>query len=444
MNWCWWLLLPEVLGTLLASTTAYALRTVSRLGLERELLQRHRGAALDQILSQLDPLVLTATILRVLFNMAIVVSVFAALSGAASHSALLRLLMASLPAGLLILVFSVAIPYAWAGYAGEALIAALWPALRLACAALIPMVWFLRLFDELVRRLADAPSADSPAQEAVESKQEILAAVSEGTAEGAVDEEQKKMIEGIISFRDLQVSQIMTPRTDMITASIHATLEEIRDKVLRDGLARLPVHDGNLDNILGIIYAKDLLSLLGTSQTPQAFNIRQLMRPPLFVPHSKPLRDLLRQFLAQRVHIAIVLDEFGGTAGLITSEDILEEIVGDIADEYEKSSVHTLKRIDPVTVDVDARMNVTDLNRELNLQLPENQEYQTLGGLVINMLGTIPIRGEQVQIEDITITVMESDVRKVKLLRLKLPHGQEGANPPSPSDSGTNQGQSAA
>lgn len=425
MNWCWWLLLPEILGTLLASTSAYALRTVSRLGLERELLKRQRAGALDEILGQLDPLVLAATILRVLFNLAMVVSVFAALNGAAFGSALMRLLIASLPAGLLILVFSVAIPYAWAGYAGEALIAGLWPALRLACVGLMPLVWFLRLFDELVRRLADAPVPGSAAQEAVESKEEILAAVSEGTAEGAVDEEQKKMIEGIISFRDLQVSQIMTPRTDMITASVHATLEEIRDKVLRDGLARLPVHDGNLDNILGIIYAKDLLSLLGSGQQ-QTFNIRQLMRPPLFVPHSKPLRDLLRQFLAQRVHIAIVLDEFGGTAGLITSEDILEEIVGDIADEYEKASVHTLKRIDPVTVDVDARMNVTDLNRELNLQLPENQEYQTAGGLVINMLGTIPIRGEQVQIGDITITVMESDARKVKLLRLKLPAGPEG------------------
>lgn len=442
MNWCWWLLLPEIFGTLLASTVAYALRTVSRLGLERELLKRHRAAALDYILAQLDPLVLTATILRVIFNLAMVVSVFAALNSAAPHSALPRLFLASLVAGLLMLIFSVAIPYAWAGYAGEALIAATWPALRLACAALLPLVWFLRLFDELVRRLSDAPSPGSAAQEAVESKEEILAAVSEGAVEGAVDEEQKKMIEGIISFRDLQVSQIMTPRTDMITASIHATLEEIRDKVLRDGLARLPVHDGNLDNILGIIYAKDLLSLLGASQPPQPFNIRQLMRPPLFVPHSKPLRDLLRQFLAQRVHIAIVLDEFGGTAGLITSEDILEEIVGDIADEYEKAPVHTLKRIDPATVDVDARMNVTDLNRELNLQLPENQEYQTLGGLVINMLGAIPIRGEQVNIDNLTITVMDADARRVKLLRLKLPAGLESSSSPGHSD--IDQGQSAA
>ncbi|EQD36700.1 CBS domain containing protein, partial [mine drainage metagenome] len=156
-------------------------------------------------------------------------------------------------------------------------------------------------------------------EEAAETTEEILAAVSEGTAEGAVDDEQRKMIEGIISFRDLQVGQIMMPRTDMITIGVNEPLEKIRDKILRDGLSRLPVHDGNLDNIVGILYAKDLLQFLGNSAAGAGtLDVRKLMRPPLFVPHSKPLRDLLRQFRSQRVHIAIVLDEFGGTAGLIT------------------------------------------------------------------------------------------------------------------------------
>lgn len=418
MSWFFWLVLAGMFGTLLASTAAYSLRTLSRTSLEKALLRRHRAAELDEIFARLDDITLTATILRVVFNMVIVVFTFASLGGKENQSPMAEMLIAAVPSTVIILVFSVAVPYAWANYAGEALVAATWPALRAVCVALIPVVWFLRLFDELVRRLTGAPPPGSAAQEAVESKEEILAAVSEGTVEGAVDEEQKKMIEGVISFRDLQVSQIMTPRTDMITASVNSPLEEIRDKVLRDGLSRLPVHDGNLDNILGIIYAKDLLSLLGTGPNQQGFNVRTLMRPPLFVPHSKPLRDLLRQFLAQRVHMAIVLDEFGGTAGLITSEDILEEIVGDIADEYEKAPLHTLKRVDASTVEIDARMNVTDLNRDLDLKLPENQEYQTLGGLVINLLGTIPTRGEQVHIGDVTISVVESDARRIKLLRL--------------------------
>ncbi len=298
---------------------------------------------------------------------------------------------------------------------------------------LSPLIDFLKLFDELVRRLAGIDPQQHADEEAAETTEEILAAVSEGTAEGAVDDEQRKMIEGIISFRDLQVGQIMMPRTDMITISVNEPLEKIRDKILRDGLSRLPVHDGNLDNIVGILYAKDLLQFLGGAiADTSSVDIRKLMRPPLFVPHSKPLRDLLRQFRAQRVHIAIVLDEFGGTAGLITSEDILEEIVGDIADEYEKSPASQIRRIDDRTFEVDGRTNITDLNRELDSHLPENQDYQTISGLVIYELGTIPGKGASVSIEDITVTVTESDLRRIKKVIVTLPPRMDSGGSEAP------------
>jgi putative hemolysin len=418
----------SLIGTLPASTLAYALRTMSRVTLEKELIKRGRQASLDQINDQRDNLALTASIARIAFNVSLAAGTLYTFNGAtAPDQSALRFSAAAALACVLLLIFSVAIPNAWATYGGESLIAGCWPVLRALEVVFSPLVDFLKLFDELVRRLAGIDPRQHAEEEAAETTEEILAAVSEGTAEGAVDDEQRKMIEGIISFRDLQVGQIMMPRTDMITISVNEPLEKIRDKILRDGLSRLPVHDGNLDNIVGILYAKDLLQFLGTTPADAgSLDIRKLMRPPLFVPHSKPLRDLLRQFRAQRVHIAIVLDEFGGTAGLITSEDILEEIVGDIADEYEKLPVSQIRRIDDRTVEVDGRTNITDLNRELDSHLPENQDYQTISGLVIHELGTIPGKGASVTIDNITVTVTESDVRRIKKVTVTLPLQVEG------------------
>ncbi len=187
----------------------------------------------------------------------------------------------------------------------------------------------------------------------------------------------------------------------------------------------MPVHDGNLDNILGMLYAKDLLALPRTADADQSFNVRSMMRPPLFVPHTKPLRDLLRQFRIGRVHMAIVLDEFGGTAGLVTSEDILEEIVGDIADEFETPAARQFRRISPTTVELDGRTNITDINRELDLHLLESQDYQTISGLIINQLGTIPVKGVSIDIENLRLTVTESDARRIRKVHIVMPDPAE-------------------
>jgi len=161
--------------------------------------------------------------------------------------------------------------------------------------------------------------------------------------------------------------------------------------------------------------------LLSNPVAREHFDVRRIMRPPLFVPHSKPLPDLQKQFRTQQVHMAIVLDEFGGTAGLVTSEDILERIVGDIADEHEKPRLAQFRRVGENVYEVDAQTNVTDLNRELDLHLPENQEYQTIAGLIINELGTIPVKGVTVSIDSITLKVSDSDVRRIRKVQITLP-----------------------
>ena len=168
---------------------------------------------------------------------------------------------------------------------------------------------------------------------------------------------------------------------------------------------------------MGLIYAKDLLTEIG--KDPKAFNLKDKMRQAYFVPESKLLRDLLHEFQNQKLHIAIVLDEYGGTAGIVTIEDILEELVGEITDEYEKTPAQSYKKIDDTTFDVDARMYIDDVNEELDIQLPEEEDYDTIGGFVFSHLGYIPKVGESFEHENVTISVTAAGPRVIKKLRIK-------------------------
>jgi putative hemolysin len=422
MTWPVWLILISLPVTLLASTLSYALRIMSRAKLEEKLLGLGRRSDINRLMEHENDLALLTSMLRLISNVTVAaLTIYAVLGVNLPAQYPLKFLGALLLACLLLLVFSVAIPQAWARYAGEGLIALFTPVLFSVYRLLWPLVAFLKIFDEIVRRLAGVTPESEARQEAVQTKAEIMAAVSENSPGGAVDEEQRRMIAGIIGFRRLQAGQIMTPRTDMVTVGVNAGLDEICEKILRDGISRLPVHDGTRDNIIGILYSKDLLALLGDASAREHFDIRRIMRPPLFVPHSKPLHDLQRQFRTQQVHMAIVLDEFGGTAGLVTSEDILEEIVGEIADEYEKPPPSQLRRVNEYMYEIEAAMNVTDLNRELNLHLPENQEYQTVAGLMINELGTIPVKGATLQLDGLTFIVADSDQRRIRKIQIALP-----------------------
>ena len=420
-------------ATILFSTLSYAVRLMSRVKLEDHLSRRRKLYALEQILEARPELSLSSSAMRLVSNTLFIISVAYYLHTDYNEHPVRTYALAlaiTVPA---LLITSVAVPQAWAKYAGEPMLAATWPILRLAHKLFYPVVVILKLFDEVVRRLAGVTLADEADSQADIAHQEILAAVNEGEAGGGVDEEQKKMIQSVISFPDQQVAQIMTPRTDIVAVDVRTPIPDVRDKILKEGLSRLPVYEGTLDNIVGVLYAKDLLRLLenpagvpvaggapAVSPAP-AMDIRQLMRPPLLVPASKLLRDLLRELKAQQVHLAIVLDEYGGTAGLVTTEDIVEQIMGDIADEYERPEAPELRRISDLSVEVDARISLVDLNRQLNLDLPEDQEYHTLGGYVIATLGNIPGKGETVTRSGTTITVLDSEPRRIKRLRVDLP-----------------------
>ena len=423
-----WVFLISNLAALLFSTLSYALRTISRVQLEEALVVRHRTRALEAILRARFDLAFTASVLRLICNSAGIVAIgwyFLTVYNDGRPHPLAVFGWTVLVTVPVMMIFSVAIPQAWAKYAGESLLALTWPILRVAHLILWPLVKVLNVFDEIVRRLAGVSIGDEPETAAEKVGEEILSMVAEGTAEGAVDEEQQKMIEGVISFRDLQVGQIMTPRTEISAVEVNTPVLEARDRILKDGLSRVPVYEGTLDNIVGILYAKDLLQFLnvagGSAGDDAQMELRRLIHPPLFVPRTKPLRDLLREFRIQQVHMAVVLDEYGGTSGLVTTEDIVEEIVGSIADEYERPAPEELKRIGEHAVEVDARMNVSELNSALGLALPEDGDFQTIGGFVVATLGVIPLKGEALRHEGSTITVLDAEPRRIKKLRLDLP-----------------------
>ncbi len=422
-----WTFIASVVASLLFSTLSYALRTISRVQLEEALVIRRRTRALEAILSARYDLALTSSILRLVANTVGIMAVgsyFLLQYYNEPHPVKVFgwTVLVTVP---VMLIFSVAIPQAWAKYAGEPLLAMCWPLLRLAYFVMWPLVRALNVFDVMVGRLAGVSLGEEPETAAEQVQQEILSVVAEGTADGTVDEEQKKMIEGVISFRDLQVGQIMTPRTEMIAVEVNTPVLEARDRILKDGLSRVPVYEGTLDNVVGVLNAKDLLQFLnvagGSAGEDEQMELRRLIRPALFVPRTKPLRDLLREFRIQQVHIAVVLDEYGGTSGLVTTEDIVAEIVGEIADEYERPATEELNRIDDRVAEVDARMAVSEVNRALDLSLPEDGDYQTIGGFVIAKLGIIPAKGDRLEYEGLVIVVLEAEPRRVKKLRLELP-----------------------
>lgn len=315
----------------------------------------------------------------------------------------------------LVLIFGVAIPNAWAKYSGERLLVILGPvleAMRLLC---YPVIVVLQIFDPLVRRLAGVPVLDAQSY-ADELEQEILDTVSEMERQGAVDEDEKEMIESVIDLRDTLVQEVMTPRTEIIAIPKDADLVGIKDIIRERGHSRIPVYDDTIDTVLGVLYAKDLLQL----EEDQAFDVTKVMRKVSFIPETKRVLDLLREFQQQQVHMAVVLDEYGGTAGLVTIEDILEELVGEIADEYEEAVPEPIVEIDEHTVEVDARVRIDDLNHELDLELPEDEDYETIGGFVFSTLGKVPVVGEQCTYQSVTIKVIGAEPRRVTRLRLEI------------------------
>ena len=247
------------------------------------------------------------------------------------------------------------------------------------------------------------------------SEDKIRRFLAVGVREGVIETDERQMINSIFEFDDITVKEIMVPRIDMICVDINDSIDKLIDIVIRMGLSRIPVYNGRIDNIVGIVYAKDLLPLL--KETKPDITIQKIMRPAYYVPESKEIDNLFSELKKEKIHMAIVLDEYGGTAGLVTIEDLLEEIVGDIQDEYDEEE-NLIEEEEDNRVIVDGRVDVDEINYYLDIALPE-EDYETISGFILSMLGYVPEEGEKIEFEDLEITVTKISQRRISKVEIK-------------------------
>ncbi|MEX0820155.1 MAG: hemolysin family protein [Pirellulaceae bacterium] len=297
-----------------------------------------------------------------------------------------------------------------------------WPLLQLITGGMRPLTVGVRVVGALFRRLADRPEEEEDDEEAFED--EILSVVTEGLHDGVLEKEEREMIQGVMELGDTDVLAIMTPRSNLDALDVNLGWDEVQAFIVKAGRTRIPVYEGTLDNVVGILYVKDLLKELSISQSQPRKSLRELLREPWCVPTTKPLDALLQEFLQTRNHLALVVDEYTSVAGVVTIEDVLEEIVGEIVDESDYDEVEEFQQLDPHTADVFGRVHLHVINDRLGLDLEEPDDYDTIAGLVIARLGRIPKAGETIELDRARVTVLQATRRQLELLRIEVTAAQ--------------------
>ncbi len=250
------------------------------------------------------------------------------------------------------------------------------------------------------------------------TEEELKTMVDAGQEEGLIEQDEKAMILSVLDFGDTVAREVMVPRIDIVAVEVNTPLREALDVIISAGHSRIPVYRNTIDDIVGILYAKDLLRLLRDNLNPP---LAQVLRQPYFTPESKKVSELLQELQSRRVHICIVIDEYGGTAGLVTIEDILEEIVGDIQDEFDAEEPDYVALPDAAGYILDASMNLDDVNELMRVQLPTD-ESDTLGGFIYDQLGEVPRAGDTVRYGGVLLEVMEVNERRI--LKVKATYEQ--------------------
>jgi putative hemolysin len=282
-------------------------------------------------------------------------------------------------------------------------------------AGLRPLVWLVtRISGFLVRMLGGKVKP----QAGYLSTEELKILVESGSEQGGIEEDEKEMITGVIELADKKVHEVMVPRIGIRAVEVDEPIDAVLDVIIRAGHSRVPVYDDSLDNIVGILYAKDMLPYLKDNGSAPPIDIRALARTPVYVPETKAVDELLHEMQLAKRHIAIVVDEYGGTAGLITMEDVVEEIVGEIQDEYdvEEPLAVELESDGRLVYRLDGRVSMDDLRDLFDMaddEEPDEEAYDTIGGFIIHREGRIPLPGAEVDFHDVKLRVEAADSRRV-------------------------------
>lgn len=291
-----------------------------------------------------------------------------------------------------------------------------WIALLQPMAAVIRAIFLVPayLLDLPGRALVSLPLLRGTSATPRDEDEDLLRLVEMEEIEGGIEPEERRMIRAVIELEDRTAREIMVPRIDVTAVDVHASLHDVAEVIRDRGYSRIPLYEGSIDNVIGVIYAKDVLTHLASGVTDA--DLRAVARQPLFVPESKPVDELLRELRARRIHMAIVVDEYGGTAGLLTIEDLVEEIVGEIEDEYDRAEP-AVQRIGDGEAVVDARENVHVLKDLFDVDV-EGEDFDTIGGYVTHRLGRIPTVNDAVEVAGVRIQVLSVAGRRVRRVRI--------------------------
>jgi CBS domain containing-hemolysin-like protein len=246
------------------------------------------------------------------------------------------------------------------------------------------------------------------------SEDELKQVIDASSLSGTIDKTEHELIKSVLQFSDITAKEIMVPRPDIVALDISMSRDVLVRKVIEEGYSRLPVYKETIDHIIGVIYSKDLLSLL---EHRSLIILQDIVRPAYFIPESKKISLLLREFQQNKVHIGIVVDEYGGTEGIVTMEDIVEEIVGDILDEYDETR-KSIEQVSDGSVIVDAALSIADFNVQFRAQLPEAPDYETLAGYLQKITGKLPESNEEIKTEHFVFTILTKSARRIRQVKV--------------------------
>jgi CBS domain containing-hemolysin-like protein len=416
-----WLALGGLVLSGIAATGARILHEFSRPLLEEYCQRRKRLSRFGEILDHHDRVALGAECLEIIGTCFLILAggLWMGNFGTAGLPIAWTKLLGGIAVGtFLLLVVTTWIPWAMARLWSAPFLFHTWLVWRFVALLLWPLTIGVTVVDVLMRRLAGRHEEEHDEEEAFED--EIRTIVSAGHHEGLLEADARDMIEGVIQLGDADVSQIMTPRSEVDAINATLNLREVLDFVIEVGRTRIPVYDKTLDNIIGVLFVKDLLPELCKPLEKRRRSVREIVRKPWFVTETKMVDELLREFLRTRSHLAIVLDEYQSVAGVVTIEDCLEEIVGEIVDEWDEEVEDEITIIDDKTAEALGRTQLEELNERLALDLPDPDDYDTIAGLVMERFGYIPKVGEQVVTGNVRITVLEVTRRRIEKVRLEV------------------------
>lgn len=336
------------------------------------------------------------------------------------------LVLVILATGFLLAVMTDAVPEGVGSQYSEALFSFSVSFLRILVIFFTPLTALLLLVSRLVASLFGGSAMVNTVTE-----EEIMTLVSAGHTDGTIETGEKDMIYSILQLNETWVRELMTPRIDIVALDVDSTVSDALTTLIESGFSRIPVYDENIDDVIGILYAKDLLELWKRGHAANGHAIRELLRPAYFIPETKRASELLRELQNRNVHMAIVVDEYGGTAGLITIENLIEEIVGDIRDEYDQNEEDEYVQNGADEYVIDGSMNIDDFNMLSGLEI-DDEENDTIGGYVYTALGRVPTVEDVIETDAMILHVRELEGRRVKRVWVKIKARQETATETTP------------